>query len=1078
LYNERIYLAANPDVADAVNRRLFTSGKAHFQHFGNKEGRIANVNQFILDQSRQLSLLRQNAVEKDVEIAELRNMIDLLHRSASWRWTKPLRMLWQLFGLEQAVTQVRLVRDQGPVTRLQLVFGMLAKGAFDRSIGYVNMRPALRIRLFKLAKKIGVVNLLVGLQTRMQAFGVGEAHQLPQNAFSSYPIWSAHFDTPRPETIIQLDASTLHCSSVLVIALFDETSEQYAEELAIRLVGSLGQQWQAAFVFDTNCKSATTVRRVRRATHADTRFSFNQIQVETNAEFVVLIQGGALPRSFALRVFADALRGAPDALVAYSDEDQFNGDEPPSKPWFKPEFSPLLIRQGVLLGRMLAFRSHADGAQALCRQFGTPNTDSAALVRDYVLSAGESRVVHIPHVLFHDAIAVQHMAVSWPLPELLPTVSIVIPTRDHWDLLGPCLESLGHTDWPAERLEIIVVDNGSTEPMTMKMMAEAEEKSLIRVIRDDLQFNWSRLNNVAVRQARGELLVFLNNDTEVVDKAWLKKLASHALSPGTGAVGCKLLYPDRTVQHGGVIAGIQGVAGHAHLFIQANEGGYRNIANITHEVSAVTGACLAVTRANFEAVGGFDENFRVAFNDFIFCCALHVLGKRNVYVADPLLIHHESKSRGYDNTPEKHAINQSEARKAWAVHSQLMRDDPFYSPNLSLWAPYELSFAPRRRASWDDWPARPARIMMLSVTHAIGHGVAVVMAIQAEALVRHGYEVIIAGPRSANDFPYLGCDRVEVHDPLSAATLAASRSVDLIIVETPPFFGVARWTGAHPPVLAVDHGEPPPDLFPDANARHALLREKDQSLMMAHTVFAISDAVAAESRTPVHGILPNGNSHLGRWTEATNIRRQLVRAQRGWSEHFVILNVCRFHKGERLYKGVDTYADVRDALSRVDPELSKHATVVLCGKGSPEDVDAMTARGLVVAANVTDEEMADLYCAADAYANFSKWEGYNLGIGQALAMGLPSLASDIPAHRAFGIEVTNSVDAAAQWLAHTAAEAGPREPRIWNWDAPLAQLIVEVDSICANTTSRKSRRVSAGAHPVDETRLASSHPIV
>lgn len=941
----------------------------------------------------------------------------------------------------------------------------LAKRIVGSSIAYIKARPTLGLRLFNLAKKLGVANLLRSLYDRIQAFAAGGVLALRQQVVSSYPIWSAHFDTPSAETMHQLDVSTLPDSLAFIIARFDETSEQYAEELAVRLVESVGQQWQAVFVLGPNCKSATTTQGVRRATHADTRISFNAPQVETDAEFVVLIQGGALPRPHALRVFADALRGEPDALVAYSDEDQFSSAAPPSNPWFKPRFSPLLVSQGVLLGRMLAFRPEARGAQSLPGQLATADTEPAALARSYALDAGEARVLHIPHVLFHDALAVRPpLPLSGSLPELLPVVSIVIPTRDRWDLLGPCLESLKHTDWPAERLEIIVVDNGSTKPMTLKMLAEAEGTNLIRVIRDDMQFNWSRLNKVAVRESRGDLLVFLNNDTEVADPAWLKKLAVHALRPGTGAVGCKLLYPNRRVQHGGVIAGIQGVAGHAHLHLQANEGGYRNLANITHEVTAVTGACLAVTRDNFEAVGGFNECFRVAFSDIVFCFDLHMLGKRNVYVADPLFIHHESKSRGYDDTLEKLAVNQSEALKAWALHPQLMRDDPFYSPNLSLRVPYELSFAPRRRAFWDDRSTRPPRVMMLSVTHAIDHGVAVVVALQAEALVRHGYEVIIAGPRTANDFTYTGCDRVEVHDPLSAATLAAIRSVDLIIACTPPFFSIARWTGAYPPVLAYDFGGPPPDWFPDAARRRSILAEKDQALTIATAVFAISDAVAAESRTPVDGVLPLGNSHLGQWNEAANTRRQRVRMERGWNERFVILNVCRFHRGERLYKGVDTYADVRDALQTVDPELSRRALFVLCGKGSPEDVEAMTKRGLVVAANVTDEEMADLYSAADAYANFSKWEGYNLGIGQALAMGLPTLASDIPAHRAFDIEVTNHVIAAAEWLVQIAAQSRIRTPRLWNWDSPLSQLIDEVDSICGRHTLGHPHRISDGKH--------------
>jgi GT2 family glycosyltransferase len=1050
----------------------------------------------------QVGALTQDISERDGQIADLThalaestNTVTLICQSASWRITRPLRVLRGLalslrivFDSQIAqrvrtashwiLLQARLIREDGIFARAKALARRLFKGSVAPFIFYVRARPLLRARLFYLAKQIGVDGRVVGIYNRVQSLvaTAGDPFLLRQQATASYSNWLAHFDTPTNEDLLQLEVSAHPNSFIFVIARFDETSEEYAEHLAVRLLKSIGQQWQAAFVFAPNCKSTETIDRIRRATGSDARISFGTPVLITAPEFIVLVEGGALPRSHALRIFADALRGERNALVAYSDEDQYNGAGPSGNPWFKPKFSPLLAEQGMLLGGMVALRPDTNGEKQLLSKLTNAHTDAAAVVREYALSGGESRVVHIPHVLYHDAFSPRApLPLSLELPTALPAVSVIIPTRDRWDLLGACLESLKYTDWPRDRFEIIVVDNGSTDAFTLRMLAEAENTKLIRVIRDDLPFNWSRLNNLAVGESRGDLLVFLNNDTEIIDKGWLKKIARHLLRPGTGAVGCKLLYPDRTVQHGGVVAGIMGVAGHAHLGLAADEGGYRNLANITHEVSALTGACLAVTRENFYAVGGFNESFRVAFNDVVFCFDLHVLGKRNVYVGEALVVHHESKSRGYDDTPEKLAINRVEAQNAWSLHPQLMRNDPYYSPNLSLGRPYELGFAPRRPVPWDDRSRRAPRVMMLSVTHAIGHGVAVVVDKQAEALVRHGYQVIVAGPMSANDFPYPGCERVEVHDAQSAATLAAQKRVDLIIAHTPPFFSVARWTGTYPPVLAYDYGEPPSDWFPDAEARRAVLAEKDQSLIMASAVFTISEAVAAESRTPVHGVLPLGNSHLGQWDDACAVRRESVRKKRGWENKFVVLNVCRFHEGERVYKGVNTYADLRDVLHRGDKQRAEKTIFVLCGKGSPEDVKVMTARGLTVAANVTDEEMADLYCAADAYANFSKWEGYNLGIGQALAMGLPTIASDIPAHRAFGVEVTKDVEDAAVWLIRAAGQGGNRTPRIWSWEGPLERFIQEVTSVCGQTWAGGSP-VARICSPSAGVMLADQHP--
>lgn len=231
------------------------------------------------------------------------------------------------------------------------------------------------------------------------------------------------------------------------------------------------------------------------------------------------------------------------------------------------------------------------------------------------------------------------------------------------------------------------------------------------------------------------------------------------------------------------------------------------------------------------------------------------------------------------------------------------------------------------------------------------------------------------------------------------------------------------------------------------------MADKDQSLMMATAVYVISDAIAAESRTPVSGVIPNGNSHLGRWTDEMKTRRSKARSERAWEEKFVVLNVCRFHSGERVYKGVDAFVEVRNAAQKLNPDSFEKMLFVLCGKGSKEDVIAMSEKGLVVFANVTDEEMIDLYAAADAYANFSQWEGYNLGIGQALAMGLPTIASDIPAHRAFGIDVANDVDLAAKWILQQVGRSEVRTPRIWDWSKPLSQLIDVIEAV--STTGRK-----------------------
>jgi glycosyltransferase involved in cell wall biosynthesis len=203
-------------------------------------------------------------------------------------------------------------------------------------------------------------------------------------------------------------------------------------------------------------------------------------------------------------------------------------------------------------------------------------------------------------------------------------------------------------------------------------------------------------------------------------------------------------------------------------------------------------------------------------------------------------------------------------------------------------------------------------------------------------------------------------------------------------------------------------------------------------------------------------VIPLGNAHLASWSDSLQQRRDDVRARQRWNDKLVVLNVCRFHAGERHYKGVDAYAALLNVARTFAPALAERVVFVLVGKADPSDVDEMTTQGLTVFANVSDAEMVDLYAAADAYINLSRWEGYNLGIGQALALGLPTLASDIPAHRAFGVPTTDDVAEQVAFLEQLLERGEPTEsavrvPTVWSWDAPLDQLTHLIDTLAAGS---------------------------
>lgn len=239
--------------------------------------------------------------------------------------------------------------------------------------------------------------------------------------------------------------------------------------------------------------------------------------------------------------------------------------------------------------------------------------------------------------------------IDHPLPATPPTVSLIMPTRDAPGVLRTCVDSiLAKTRYPS--FELVIVDNGSRDPEALAFLQSLEARGAAHVLRDDAPFNYSGLNNRAVREAHGEVLAFLNNDLEVLEGSWLEVLVRHALRPGVGAVGAKLLYPDGFVQHAGVVIDAKGNPDHAYRLYPGDHPGPERRLATTQRCLAVTGACMVMRREAFERAGGFDEeHLAVAFNDVDLCFKLRALGLENVWTPHACLVHHESYSRGDDN---------------------------------------------------------------------------------------------------------------------------------------------------------------------------------------------------------------------------------------------------------------------------------------------------------------------------------------------------------------------------------------------------------------------------------------------
>jgi GT2 family glycosyltransferase len=366
-----------------------------------------------------------------------------------------------------------------------------------------------------------------------------------------------------------------------------------------------------------------------------------------------------------------------DALnLLYADDDQLDRRGRRTAPHFKPSWNGELFRHFDYLTGSCIVR----GKQASFQIASNSPNWAASLVRQ---ATQEGDVKHVQRVLHH-----RHHRTSAPvvlqaaiLSGDMPSVTIIIPTRNRVDLLRTCLEGVASTTY--DRLEVIVVDNGSDDPEALDYLASLQT-SHIRVLRHPGAFNYSTINNRAAGEAHGKLLCLLNNDIEVTSPDWLSIMAMQAIRDDVGAVGAQLLYPDGRIQHAGVVIGVGNAAGHAHRFVLPQENGYFRRHMLPQFTSAVTGACLVVDRERFLSVGGLDEhNFPVAYNDVDLCLRLNQRGWQSLYEPRSVLIHHESASRGQDLDPAgaaRFAGELAALKRIWKTDEIV---DPFHHPNLN-----------------------------------------------------------------------------------------------------------------------------------------------------------------------------------------------------------------------------------------------------------------------------------------------------------------------------------------------------------------------------------------------------------
>lgn len=561
---------------------------------------------------------------------------------------------------------------------------------------------------------------------------------------TTYERWLRLYDRPARAAphheglLISILLPTFNTPEIWLRRCLDSVLRQTCPDWELCIADDASTEEQVRRVLQEYSEREPRIRITWRERNGHISAATNSALVMARGNYVALLDHDDELHPQAIASIVETLQRNPQWQMVYSDEDKIDAEGRRHEPYFKPDWNPDLLcahncvsHLGVyarsLLNSLGGFRVGLEGSQ---------DWDLALRCSEHLRA---DQIGHIPKVLYHwraivgstaqgvdqkhyahDAgrrAVVEHLArcgiaadvceiegmlgafrVRHRLPEPPPRVSIIVPTRDHIDLLRRCVESiLARTIYPD--YEIVVVDNQSVEPASIAYFASLSHEPRVRVLAHDQPFNYSSINNAAVRVCSSELICLLNNDTEVVGSNWLEELASQAMRPHVGAVGAMLYYPNDTIQHAGVMTGIHGVAAHPYCGMPRGFSGQMSRAKLVQSMSAVTAACLMIRRETYLQVGGLDVSLTVAFNDIDFCLRLRRAGFRNLWTPFAELYHHESASRGNEDTPQKRARFMCEVefmKNRWGVE---LEDDPAYNPNLTLSGePFTLAFPPR------EWP--------------------------------------------------------------------------------------------------------------------------------------------------------------------------------------------------------------------------------------------------------------------------------------------------------------------------------------------------------------------------------------
>lgn len=577
-----------------------------------------------------------------------------------------------------------------------------------------------------------------------------ESHAVRADAAHTYEAWLENYDRLTPQDIEEARAACVAWEfqpRVSVLVPVYNTGEKWLRRCIESVQAQAYPNWELCLADDASPAPHVTrvlseyaardhrIQFVRRPQNGHISATSNSALALASGEYVALLDHDDELHPLALFEVVKCLQTHRSWKVIYSDEDKIDQNGRRYDPYMKPDWNyDLLLSQncishlGIYERQLLldvgGFREGYEGSQ---------DWDLALRCIERLVPAN---IGHIPRVLYHwraipgsTAMAVdeksyartaamkaiaEHLVrvnanakvqeidgrpgnfrVSYALPSPPPKVSLIIPTRDGLHLLERCVHSI-LTLTTYDNYEIVIVDNQSQDDATLDYLRNVVADPRVRVIAYDQPFNYSALNNYAVRQTEGQLVGLINNDIEVISPDWLQEMAGQALRSEIGAVGAMLYYPNDTIQHAGVVLGVHGVAAHAYCGKPRGYPGQMGRARLVQNMSAVTAACLLIRRAVFDEVNGLDESLQVAFNDVDFCLRVQQSGYRNLWTPFAELYHYESATRGYEDSPEKQARFCSEVDAMLRKWPRELAADPVYNCNLALTGtPFELAFPPR-----------------------------------------------------------------------------------------------------------------------------------------------------------------------------------------------------------------------------------------------------------------------------------------------------------------------------------------------------------------------------------------------